>query len=181
MNRPSPLKYVIGNPLGLVVAFLATADILYKCAITGMSWFMGLGAILWAASALGASQAIRDYNDWKMRWQSYDRAKRTFAPSPVARFALAVSMLGGVAYYLSLHADIPGYALALAWMEIGVAAAAAIFLMTRLPRLFAGRRRRPATKQFVARQCLRAPKVRVSLRDAYAALPPHCHAVLLGR
>lgn len=178
MNRPAPVNYVVGNPLILL-------------GFTGLMFYFGWLAwigeahplapvimLAFASASHKANERIREYASWKKRWDSYSDA----SPSRLRAKHILLMLISFVSFFVIFAAyddmtsqeqqTTMAVVVALGLMLAGLWFCAWIFLKLK-------RRPKRAASDAIVSICLPKPSSDPKVIDrAYAALPPHCQAIL---
>lgn len=173
MNRPPLKTRLVGHPLVTGPLSIAAAWSGYACwqntdVLPGTICLMVL-----AGWSLNANGVMVRYQSWKRAWDG-------MAPSHAPRHSSAwrpwagAAMIAATFFYVTAHANQPGYAFAQGWMVIGLSLATILWLGKRLRR---GRTK--GNRNDLATVVIRRPLLPVpSVEEAYRRLPAYCRQLL---
>jgi hypothetical protein len=179
MKRPGFLTYLFGNPLSAFALLLAMIYFVHEWWSAAGSGGLAFIAFLAAGYAMGASDKLQKYQQWKHEWDAME-SKRS--GQNLARFYPALRMVVGMAVwcffaYLALAQSAqPGVQLGadIFWLVTAVIVGAGIFRWIRRQR-----NARPGVARDVpATQCLSVPRQSPTPAEAFAVLPSYCAALL---
>lgn len=178
MKRPAPVNYVIGNSLVMVIMTGLTLYFGYLALVGVAQWPAPLMFLVFASVSHKANERIREYASWKKRWDSYNDTgtRPPLWKQPAFGSACVFVGVGIFIWFDAQSAEAQNAAKALA-LVIGVLAAGIGFAIWITMKFKA----RPAKAKAdpVVSLCLPKPSSDRKVIDrAYAALPPHCQAIL---
>ena len=172
MMKPSTQSMLMGHPLVVVPVALCTLATLYAWSQNGEAWWLAIVMLVFMGRVMKASEARRDYLQWKREWDAMD-------PNPASRMrpAHVAGMLGcALLLVAGAASDQVGPGAAVGGLILGA------FLWVIARSLLRGwspsRRRRARTATPVRLAIARPVLPAMSIADCYAALPAHSRAVL---
>lgn len=174
MKRPRFAMYVIGNPVALLLAIALLLFGIYRWTQDSASWPLTAIALACVSLSSNASTRIDAYRDWKREWDGMASSQVRHKASPLLGMLLVI----GLGLFLIAHAREPIYAMALAGLMLSIIMAGLAWLAVRVKSARQRAAARTPKAQPNVMVCVRGPLLPVpELRDAYRALPPHCHAL----
>ena len=172
MMKPSTQSMLMGHPLVVLPVALGTLATLYAWSQNSEAWWLAIVMLVFMGRVMKASEARRDYLQWKREWDGMD-------PNPASRMrpAHVAGMLGcALLLVAGAASDQVGLGAAVGGLILGA------FLWLMLWGFYAAWKQRPRhrartvtpVRLAIARPVLPA----LSLADCYAALPAHSRAVV---
>jgi hypothetical protein len=198
MNKPQQSDFALGSNLSVGVIVTGT---LYVSLLWGaqddrqpISWVFPVLGIAVCRAAIMARRRVAAYTGWRKDWEeaagiTQEASARTNRKSPLPLRKRVDRAVGVVALWvigagwLVLHAgeNIPAYPV----VASGFALAHAWGLGLAVRRMARGARRTPSARRTasggsgdVVTVCLRIPRSSPTVREATAALPDYCRALL---
>ncbi len=181
MKHPGVMTAIAGHGVvfagsSLLFVFLLIAY--FQGAASGLAV---LGAFAFAGVSAKSHSRMRDYQIWKMEWESMGgEPSRGFQLSGIPGLKFVV---GGIAWLFLASgaaelAKQPGNGLVvgLFWLASSLVALRLIYLLFK--RLGVVTPARPASRSGAVAVCLPVASQSPTLQDAYAALPPHCRGLV---
>lgn len=180
MKHPGFLTAIAGNGFvfaGSSLLFIAMLIAYLQGAASGVAV---LGSMALAGVTGKAHSQMRDYQLWRMEWES-------MGGEPARQFRLRIPglkyVVGGIAWLFLASgagelAKQPGNGLAvtLFWLGSLIGALRLVYLLFRHLGVFTAVR--PKARAGAVAVCLAPPKQSPTLQEAYAALPPHCRELV---
>lgn len=182
MREPPIQTRLLGHRATYGGMFALTLFIFYQTILHPAVWLLAVGAIAAMNRVMAAHNMMRDYQLWKLEWDSMDdlpRVRAARAPHAVALLVAIGVPAGFVVHEAEVMAPLADRGGPLVLLGL-LALAAIVWRALRRP----AQSRRPVTgkrerKSDTAIACVARPLLPVpGMQGAYGALPPHCHAVL---
>jgi hypothetical protein len=179
MKRPGFLTYLFGNPLSAFALLLAMIYFVYEWWSAAGSGGLAFIAFLAAGYAMGASDKLQKYQQWKREWDAMEgkRARQSLAHFyPALRIIVGLAVWCFFAYLALAQTAQPGMQLGadLFWLATLVIIGAGVFWW-----LWRRRGSRPAAVRDVpVTQCLPLPGQSTTPTPVFDALPKYCLQVI---
>lgn len=190
MNRPTPLSYLIGNPVGCVAALCFAGDrvLLWGTDQSGGNLLMAFVAVAGCSVSIKARKAIKDYAAWKREWEGMSGA----APERPKRLAKFWRILACVSIWctslgvITQYPDARGTPLyeGFELVFLGLTLAGVGLLLWRSLRAVraVARFSKPKTeREHVVSVCLPVPRSLLREHVGAASLPAYCQPLLNPR
>lgn len=172
MMKPSTQSMLMGHPLVVLPVAVGTLATLYAWSQNAEAWWLAIVMLAFMGRVMKASEARRDYLQWKREWDAMD-------PNPASRMrpAHVAGMLGcALLLVAGAASDQVGLGAAVGGLILGA------FLWLMLWGFYAAWKQRPRHRARTAtpvRLAIARPVLpAMALAESYAALPPYCRAVL---
>ena len=181
MKKPAPLTFLLGTRRVCAVASVSAVLMVYGW-YTGqlsMPWFLPLIAVSLAFKSFKAKREVAIFNQWQSQWNAMagvaEPVKTSWRQRPWAItiwFCLALLAVTQPFHDAAINSAC-GVALVpvSGWLIVK-------FFRQLTRRLSTSRGKAAVSKQHVARICLPVPRHCATVREATAALPGYCQALL---
>lgn len=175
MKRPSFTSYLFGNPMSLVVLFIALVWTAYGWWTDALSGWLPLIALVVFFYGLEANHRIQKFNAWQREWKAMGDHQPIRLPMRSIRTVIGVALCIALLFYA--FSAPPSLEIIAARWVLGVA----VFVMAMVPVYRRIRERlgqKQAAQDVPITQCLILGMQTETLNQAYASLPNYCSKLI---